>query len=188
MLGCEIWTTALKTPPNWKIKIHYPQPNKKWEAKGIIGITYKDLFRATIVALRARTALTTFQWVKRYSGTKGNQMADALAKEDATKTTPDKPNLNIDTKFNLTGAQLLELTQALVYEGICKQRSLRYNRGLNIMLDITHFTSEDAFGTLPSDEKIWKSIHNKDLLRPFQTFLWKTLQNLHKVGECWENT
>ena len=70
-----------------------------------------------------------FQWVKRYSGSKGNQMADALAKESTTKTTPDEPNLNIDPNFNLTSAQLLELTQALVYEGICKQKSLKHKKG-----------------------------------------------------------
>ena len=36
-----------------------------------------------------------------------------------------------------------------------------------MMLDITHYATEYAFGTLLSDEKIWKSIHDKNILRPF---------------------
>ena len=59
-----------------------------------------------------------------------------LAKEGATKTIPDEPDLNIDPKFNLTGAQLSELTQALAYNGICKHKSLKSKRGLDMMLDM----------------------------------------------------
>ena len=55
------------------------------------------------------------------------------------------------------------------------------------MLDITRYAVVDAFGALPSNQKIWKSIHNKDLLRPLKAFLWKALHNTHKVGNYWEN-
>ena len=108
----------------------------KWEAKGYIWITYKELFRAIVAALRARTAPTTFQWIKAHCKVKGNEKANALAKEGAAKIMPDELDLNIDPKLNLTGAKLLELSQALAYEGICEQKHLKYKRGLDMMLDI----------------------------------------------------
>ena len=54
------------------------------------------------------------------------------------------------------------------------------------MLDITRYTAEEAFRTLPSDEAIWKSIQGKDISRSCRTFLWKALHNVHKVGSYWE--
>lgn len=159
----------------------------QWEARGFIGIAHKELFRAAAAALRSRTTPTTFQWVKGHSGVLGNEEADKLAREGALKDTFDEPDLEIDPKFNLTGAQLSKLTQALAYEGICEKKKLKYKRGLDMMMDITRYAIEDAFGVLPSDEKIWKSIQNKDLPRSFRAFLWKTLHNAHKVGGYWEN-
>ena len=77
-----------------------------------------------------------------------------LAKKGTTKTIQDEPDLNIDPKFNLTGAQLSELTQALAYTGICKQKFLKYKRGLDMMLDITQYTTEDALASHPQTKNL----------------------------------
>ena len=90
-----------------------------------------------VAALRIRTAPTTFQWIERHCKMKGNKKANVLAKEGVVKIIPDELDLNIDPKLNLTGAQLSELSQALAYKGICKQKHLKYKRGLDMMLDIT---------------------------------------------------
>lgn len=113
--------------------------------------------------------------------------ANTLAKEVTTKEAYDKPDLHIDPKFNLTSAQLSKLMQALAYEGICEQRTIKYKRNLNMVMDITHYVTEEAFGFLPSNKKIWKSTQDKDLPRTFRAFLWKTLHSMHKVGDYWEN-
>ena len=134
-----------------------------------------------------RTAPTTFQQAKSSGNLRGSKEAYALAKEGTYKETYDEPDLSIEPKFNLTRAQLSELSQALAYEGICEQRTLKYKRGLDMVLDIMRYAAEEAFGFLPPDEKIWKSIHNKDLPKRFRAFLWKALHNAHKVGEHWEN-
>ena len=109
----------------------------KWEAKGFIGTTYKDIFKATAAALRKRTAPTTFQQAKSSGNLRGSKEAYVLAKEGTYKETYDEPDLSIEPKFDLTGAQLSELSQALTYEGICEQKTLKYKRGLDMALDIT---------------------------------------------------
>ena len=161
----------------------------KWEAKGFIRITHKGLFKVAIAALRMRTTLTSFQRLKGHNNSRdpGKEKANKLAHEGASKAFFDEPDLSIEQKFNLGRAQILVLIQALAYEGICKQKTLKYKRGLDMMLDITRHVIVDAFGVLPSDQKTWKSIHSKDLLRSFKAFLWKTLHNMHKVGNYWEN-
>ena len=98
----------------------------------------------------------------------------------------DEPIADIDPRFNLTGVQLSKMTQTLAYQGICETKKLRYRQGMTCMLDITRYAAEDAFGSLPSDEVIWKSIQDKDISRSCRTFLWKALCNAHKVGSYWE--
>ena len=80
-----------------------------------------------------RTAPTTFQQSKNSSNLRGNKETYTLAKEGVSKDT----YLRIEPKFDLTGVQLSELSQALAYEGICEQRTLKYKRGLDMVLDIT---------------------------------------------------
>jgi len=109
----------------------------KWEAKGFIRATHKDIFKATAAELQMRTAPTTFQQAKSSRNLRGSKEAYALAKEGTYKETYDEPDLSIEPKFDLAGAQLSEISQALAYEGICEQRTLKYKRGLDIALDIT---------------------------------------------------
>ena len=119
---------------NSKLIIHGLMRNlHKWEAKGYIGIAHKELFRAIVAALRARAAPTICQWIKGHCKVKGNEKANMLG---APKSIPDELDLNINSKLNLTGAQLLQLSQALAYEGICEQKHQKYQKGLDMMLDI----------------------------------------------------
>ena len=55
------------------------------------------------------------------------------------------------------------------------------------MLDITRYAVRDAFGSLPSDRQLWKSIQDKDIPRVFRAFLWKAIHGVHKIGKFWEN-
>ena len=98
------------------------------------------------MALWARTAPTTFQWVKSHQRLKGIKEANALAKEGVTKETYNKPDLHVEPRFNLIGVQLFKLMQALAYEGICEQKTLKYKRNLDMVMDITCYVTEEAFG------------------------------------------
>lgn len=90
---------------------------------------------------------------------KGNKEAKALARGAADRQTKvyDEPDLTIIPRFNLTSTQLSKLTQVLAYQGIYEQK-----RGMTIMLDITRYAAEEAFGVIPSDKNFGTSIQNKD--------------------------
>lgn len=165
----------------------------RWEATGYIGTANKNLFRTTAAALRERAAQTTFRWIKGHSGDKGNDGADKLADTGAKKNKDDILDLEISPRFNLTGAELKSMTQALLYKGICElklrkwKETSKWRKGTAIMLDITRHAVLSTSGKLPSDKDIWTSLRHKDFARPFRTFLWKTAHNLHKIGQFWEN-
>ena len=41
-------------------------------------------------------------------------------------------------------------------------------------------------GTFPNDRQVWKSTRHHDFSKVFCTFIWKSIQNTHKIGEYWE--
>lgn len=160
---------------------------EEWERNGFVRIKNAELIKAIIAKLRERGAETKFRWIKGHSGVHGNEMADILAGEGADKPTPDGIDLTIKEKFNLAGAQLSTMTQALAYQAIL-ERKVRPNRhGTKEVLDITRHATKEAFGFTPNDERIWKSTTNKDVRRPIRIFLWKTLHRAYKIGKYWEN-
>lgn len=96
---------------------------KNWEERGWIGIKNRDEFKVLVAKLRARGAPTRFKWTKGHTGDHGNEEADRLAGEGALKEDTDVINLETDKKFNLTGAQLSKLTQAIAYRGIREKKN-----------------------------------------------------------------
>ena len=68
--------------------------------------------------------MMTFQWVKGHDGVEGNKQCDQLAKEGAANLTPADLDLNIPDNFNVQGAKISSLTQALAYKGILKRKPI----------------------------------------------------------------
>ena len=89
-----------------------------WEDTGWIGIKNADLFKRAAYLLKSQTATTHFQWVKGHNGDQGNKECDQLAKEGANKPLPDELDLSVPITFDLQGAKLATLTQAIAYRGI----------------------------------------------------------------------
>ena len=97
----------------------------KWEDDGWIRIKNTPLFKKAVHVLKQRIATTSFQWIKGHDGIQGNEESDRLAKEGANKPTPDILNLDIPNEFDLQGAKLATLTQALAYKGVLRNKMHR---------------------------------------------------------------
>ena len=160
---------------------------QKWEDRGWIGIANKNLFKALIAQLRQRACKTEFQWIKGHDGNEGNEEADKLAALGAKKTEVQESNEEIPDNFNLTGAKLQAMTQALLYKGITQQKAYKMRTSTLIMLDITRWAIADINQNPPSDECIWGSLKDKALTKQTRDFLWKNIHNAYKVGQYWYN-
>ena len=92
-----------------------------WENEGWIEVKNSEFFRKAAYLLRRRTAPTLFKWVKGHNGDQGNEQSDRLAKEGANKEELDDLPLDIPIQYDLQGAKLATMTQALAYRGIRSQ-------------------------------------------------------------------
>jgi ribonuclease HI len=158
---------------------------KKWEPTGYIDVDYKNLFHVLAARLRGRGAPTKFHRVGKSTEDVRPLNAQDLAQRGTKKDLVDEPDLSIDPRFNLTGAQLSLITQKLAYAGICDHKRAEWRRGTAQMLDITRHAIHQNFGPVHNDREIWLTIKNKDFNKPFRTFLWKALHKNHKVGSYW---
>jgi ribonuclease HI len=153
-----------------------------WEEHGWIGIPNKDIIKSIISHLRARGAISTFTMATEQAGLEG---ANTLASDGSNKVSYDTLDLKPDPKFNLTGAQLSTMSQALAYQGIQEgtQSSTRFSTAIN--LDITRHAVKRITEHLPNDAAIWLSMRSKDITRTIRVFLWKVMHNAHRCGDYW---
>jgi ribonuclease HI len=160
---------------------------KTWEDNGWINIKNTEFFKKAAYILKRRTAPTAFKWVKGHQGNLGNEESDKLAKEGAEKQAPDNFPLDIPSKFDLQGAKLATLTQAIAYRGIRERKPQitcpLTNRNLNLIRKaIQSFTNE-----LETDETFWKSLRKHSIRIRVKQFLFKAINNTPMIGDKWTN-
>jgi len=156
-----------------------------WENQGWIKIKNADFFKRAAYLLRHRTAPTYFKWVKGHDRNDGNEQSDRLAKEGAINPTPDVLDLSVLDNFNIQGAKLRLLTQALAYRGICNSRPphpqpLSVCNTQRAREAILHYSGIDK-----TNAAIWASIWKKPIHPKISQFLFKTFHNTYKVGDYW---
>ena len=115
-------------------------------------------------------------------------MADRLADEGARKEYSDNENVEILVRLKLTGGKLSKMTQSLAYKAI-RERTVQNGRHLRKrsakMIDMVQNHVEEVLGEIPTEERIWKSIRNKDLSRQAQYYLWMTAHDAYCIGTHW---
>ena len=158
---------------------------KKWEDQGWIGIKNKEWFKRAAYLLRRRTATTKFKWVKGHSGEIGNEQSDKLAKEGANKDTPDDISLEVPDHFNLQGAKLSAITQAIAYKGIHERITKETRRTTHRNLEKVREDIATQTGTRETNEAIWGLIRHSPIHLKIRQFFYKSIHGTQKIGTYW---
>jgi len=131
---------------------------KRWEDNRWINIRNTPLFKKAAHLLRLRTVKTTFQWIKGHNGTVGNEESDCLAKLGANKQDPDELDLEIPPEFNIQGAKLATLTQAMAYKGILERKKPEPRNVTNNNLRLTQNAICQQTNEEETEAAIWCGI------------------------------
>ena len=160
---------------------------KEWESKGWIGVKNASLFRKAAHLLRQRSAPTFMEWVKGHNGETGNEESDRLAKEGTQKAILDDLPLDIPPDYDLQGAKLASMTQALAYRGICEQNNPPPRLTTMGNLEATKIAIRNFTLSHETESSIWKGMRKKSIRPRVQQFLYKTMHGTYKIGNFWSN-
>ena len=158
-----------------------------WEDRGWIGIKNAPLFKATACVLKQRIATTSFQWTKGHAGDRGNEEADRLAKEGANKPTQNTLHLDIPKEFDLQGAKLSSLSQAIAYQGIMERKPPCIRPSTDMNLHRIREALQEYHGDLETDETLWNGTRNNNIRLKVHQFLFKAIHSTQKVGSYWSH-
>lgn len=95
--------------------------------------------------------------------------------------------LEIPPHFDVQGAKLSSVTQAIAYRGIRESDKPAPRRTTNrnterIRVDLRHCNGE-----LETDGAIWESLRRQPVRPKIQDFLYKSIHGTHKIGRYWLN-
>lgn len=162
---------------------------QQWEDIGWLDVPHAEYLRTLISKLRKRCAVTT---VKTANETKEWESLNA-AKDQIQTWTPDnieqteKIKAHPTTEFNITGARMSTLTQAIAYKMIrkCKPIPNRERTRKNIENTLKHINTGQEKDI--TESTIWRGLQHQDFSRKIADFLWKCAHGAQKCGEYWEN-
>ena len=137
--------------------------------------------------LRRRTAATKFKWVKGHQGELGNEQSDRLAKLGASKENEDEIILDIPDHFDIQGAKLSAITQAIAYKGIHERKKKDQRKTTNLNLEKVRYVLETQTGELEMNEALWSLIRKSPVRLKIRQFFYKALHGTQKIGRYWFN-
>jgi ribonuclease HI len=157
-----------------------------WEDVGWIGIKNADFFKRAAYLLKSRTTTTHFRWVKGHNGDQGNEECDRLAKIGANKPLPDALTMDIPATFDLQGAKLSALNQAIAYRGIRERQPHLHRATTSENLQTTREAIHRYNGLLETNGTIWSGMRRHTLRTRIKQFLYKAMHGTRKVGKYWQ--
>ncbi|KAI0361600.1 hypothetical protein OH77DRAFT_1546125, partial [Trametes cingulata] len=166
------------------LTLHY----RRWEDQGWLGVAHADLMQKVLARLRARSAPTSFKWVKGHAGDPGNEGADALARRGTDKPYPPAPVLpSAPLGYTSSGVWLTILTQRLAYKGIKARSQPAPRRSSELQTQRVLATLLDDWGVKATPEQLWAGVRHRDIRRRLRDFWWKALHDALRVGSYWEH-
>jgi len=175
--GISPWTLAALT-----------QKREDLEDSDFQGVRERDQMKITLNLLRGRQTKTRF--LDPESTHRGREQ-EGRAKKKALEIMHDPDDQDtewtVDTRLTLTGQKLSKLTQAKAYRAI-RDMKAKKNEGrerTKRSIETTKTQIGEIFGTQPTEEKIWKSMRSKDILRKNRQFIWLAAHDAYMVGTQW---
>jgi hypothetical protein len=105
----------------------------------------------------------------------------------ARKNEEDQIDLSIPAEFDVQGAKLITLTQAIAYRGIKETNKVPTRRTTMGNLQKTRIAIQEYTNTLETDESIWLSIRKPEIQTKIRQFLYKTMHGTQKIGKFWSS-
>lgn len=159
---------------------------RKWEDRDWADVQHREIFKSITAWMRWRSGKTRMKWVKGHNGTRGNEEADKLAGEGATKPRPTEPlDLSHPPDQLAAGAKLSKLEQRDFYRILSGKRRIPQRKRTDRIIGTVQACAQDTFNKSPTVGNVWTATRHKDLTRKTRDFLWKSTQNAYKIGEYW---
>ncbi|EJD51921.1 hypothetical protein AURDEDRAFT_56341 [Auricularia subglabra TFB-10046 SS5] len=142
--------------------------------------------RATTAALRSRAGETTFTFVTKKAI---REWEDLKETKDRAQVAAELGNTfevewNRYVAFDRPGLTITGIKQRLAYQAIRDHHNLNAGprRRTEEMLDRIKKDIRERYDTAPDSKQIWRGIHNKDISKNVQVFLWRAIHSAHKIG------
>src|SRR5258708_1921852 len=100
---------------------------------------------------------------------------------------PDTLDLDIPITFNLQGAKLAALTQAITYHVIMEHQPQPTQPTTSRNLQVTREAIQNYNGLLEIDTMIWAGMKQCTLQTCTKQFVYKAMHGTQKVGEYWRH-
>ncbi|KAH9913935.1 uncharacterized protein B0H18DRAFT_857153, partial [Fomitopsis serialis] len=157
-----------------------------WEDQGWIDVASSDYMRALLNRLRQRCAPTSFGKITTPHLWKALESARQYMSNALQPSLPQTGPIDLarDPRFDVSGARLCSLTQALAYKGIIAWTAAPVRAVTAKNIDALRTHNAASMGTL-SDSALWTSLRHRDFSRAFSIFLWKSVHGALRCGPYW---
>ncbi|KAH9829013.1 uncharacterized protein C8Q71DRAFT_718817 [Rhodofomes roseus] len=156
-----------------------------WEDCGWISVHGSPLLRALVNQLRQRCAPTTICKVANMEEFRTRNDAIELAKQHFLTHQCEEVAPKIDRQFDLSGAKLATLSQAIAYRGILATRTPSDRPRTSGQVERILNSLRSPGSLPPPTQLLWTSLRDRDIHRRIVDFLWKGMHDALKIGAFW---